>query len=71
MSLFIPEPEKVSVLVEITRLYHLLPVIAAGSHQARIGYSGIARVPFQAAAAISDKQAEENSSHTESEQRKT
>lgn len=71
MFLFIPEPEKVSVLVEITGLYHLLPLIAAVSYQAKTEYSGIAQVPFQAAAAISDKQAEENPSHAESEQRKT
>lgn len=37
MPLFILKPEKLSVLVEKTRLYHLVSVSAAGSYQSKNG----------------------------------
>lgn len=71
MSLFILKPEKLSLLVEMTKLYRLLSLNTAGSYGARIEYSGIAQVPFRAASAVPHQQAEENPSEAKSKQRKT
>lgn len=70
MSLFILKPEKLSVLVEKTRLYHLVSVSAAGSYQSKNRIQWNCQITFQAAAAIPDKQAEENPSQARSEKTK-